>query len=162
MAHQRDFFKVKEMKEKVQVELADRELRLADERRQQEAEKGAVLQQQQCAPWLPYHSLSPLSSLGRPRHLAQLLCTFISGHRIATVPVSLFSTLPPMARLPETPSEPSTDHVLSISTFQRPQQLTSYTCGGALASSPTAEAFPPTWERVVCNSGRLPLPSCHD
>lgn len=83
MAHQRDFFKVKEMKEKVQVELADRELRLADERRQQEAEKGAVLQQQQCAPWLPYHK--PLSAL-LPRiaaHLAQLMCTFTSGHRIA-------------------------------------------------------------------------------
>jgi hypothetical protein len=50
VAHQRDFFKVKEMKEKVQVELADRELRLADERRLHEAEKGAVLEQEQCAP----------------------------------------------------------------------------------------------------------------
>lgn len=46
VAHQRDFFKVKEMKEKVQVELADRELRLADERRLHEAEKGAVLEQE--------------------------------------------------------------------------------------------------------------------
>jgi hypothetical protein len=53
--HHRDVMKMKDLKEKVQQMLADRELRMVEERRKQEAESNALLEDERCVR-APVHS----------------------------------------------------------------------------------------------------------